>query len=173
MNPVLHPRHRRFLWLDQGLVGFGINLGINYGIARAIFGSMAVVPLTGDPSLVTDTLVTAFVLPFLVALIVGWIVRFEVGRGKLPRPDWAREQWPLLRWLPAHTGRRALVLGGTGVLLFGLPLSWALASVFPQGLDPAVWCWLKGLIAGVLAVWVGPVAALAMLGDLSERSATD
>ncbi len=165
---MLDPRHKRFLWLDQGVVGFAINVGINYGIARVVFGPLAVVPPTGDPSLATDTLVTAFVLPFLVALIVGWVTRAQVKQGKLPVPTWTREDWPLLRALPDHTGRRALVFGGVGVLVFGVPLSWLLAELYPQGLDPAPWCWLKGLIAGVLAAWVGPLSALATLGDLSK-----
>jgi hypothetical protein len=168
---TLHPLHKRFLWLDQGVVGFAINVGINYGIARVVFGSLKVVPPTGDPSLATDTLVTAFVLPFLVALIVGWVTRSQVKAGKLPVPDWTRADWPLLRWLPDHTGRRAMVLGGIGVLVFGIPLSWLLGEVYPQGMDPAAWCWLKGLIAGVLAAWVGPLSALATLGDLGSAGA--
>jgi hypothetical protein len=173
MPPSLDSQHFRFLWLDQGIVGFAINLGINYGIARVIFGSLTVVPATGDPSLTTDTLVTAFVLPFLVALIVGWVVRHQVEKGKLPLPDWTRADWPMLAWMPDHSGRRAMIFGVGGVLLFGLPLSWALVHSFPQGLDPAPWCWLKGAIAGMLAVWVGPLAALAMLGDLAREARSD
>lgn len=173
MPPALHPRHRRFLWLDQGIVGFAINVGINYGIARVLFGGLEVVPPTGDPSMATDTLVTSFVLPFLVAIIVGWVVRAEVGKGKLPVPTWTRADWRVLAWLPDHSGRRALGLGALGVLIFGVPLSWGLNQAFPQGLDPASWCWLKGLIAGLLALWAGPLAALAMLGDLGQVARED
>ncbi|GEM_PF-4661458 len=169
MSLVLHPKHRRFLWLDQGIVGFAINLGINYGIARVIFGGLDMVPASGDPSMATDTLVTAFVLPFLVALIVGWVTRAQVAQDRLPLPDWGREDLALLARLPDHTGRRALLLGAVGVLVFGVPLSWLLAELYPQGMDPGSWCWLKGVIAGVLAAWVGPLSALATLGDLGAQ----
>ncbi len=169
---ALHPTHRRFLWFDQGVVGFVINVAINYGIARVIFGPFEVVPLLGDPSMVTDTVVTAFVLPFLVALIVGWITRAQVKQGKLPVPDWTRAERRWLSKLPQHTGRRALVLGAIGVVAIGFPLTQALVTAFPEGLAPRPWCWLKGGIAGVLAVWVGPVAALATLGDLGGEGGT-
>ncbi len=161
----LDPRHRRHLWLDQGVVGFVLNLLINYGIARLIFGKLDVVPVTGDPSMVNDTIATAFILPYLLCWIVTWVVRVQVREGKLPVAEWERSERRLVAWLPARTGWRALALGLAGAVLLGVPLAVGLGVLFPEGLATGPWCWWKGGIAGGIAVVVGPLVALGALGD--------
>ena len=65
----LSSEHRRFLIVDQ-VIGAGIiNFILNAGIAWAIARALTRVPLWGNPSIANDTVATAFLLPFIPALL--------------------------------------------------------------------------------------------------------
>ena len=75
--------HRRFLLVDQGLVPFALNFVLNGAIAYALFRSAKSVPFLGQSSIVGDTLVTSFLLPFATCLIVTGLIHKQVTQGKV------------------------------------------------------------------------------------------
>src|SRR3990172_10008910 len=88
--------HRRFLLVDQGVAPAIFNFVLNGAIAWLLFHSAASVPLWGPSSVAIDTLITAFLLPFLTCLIVSGIVDRQVARGRIPRLP--SVQVPLAAW---------------------------------------------------------------------------
>ena len=66
---MLSDRHKRFLIIEQGIVPTIFNFVVNGIICWTLFRTAELVPLWGESSVGIDLLVTAFVLPFLTALI--------------------------------------------------------------------------------------------------------
>ena len=75
--------HRRFLLVDQGLVPFALNFVLNGAIAYALFRSAKSVPFLGQSSIVGDTLVTSFLLPFATCMIVTGLIHKQIVAGKV------------------------------------------------------------------------------------------
>jgi hypothetical protein len=160
--------HYRYLWLEQGIGAAIFNVVVSAGIAWLLFRPLDVVPLWGPQSIAGDTIATCFFLPFLTCLIVTRLAHREVRRGRLPAPRWRRTSHPVLRRLPAGTGRRAVVLGVLGVLLVA-PVTIALLDAANIGaLGFTGFVSFKALYAGVLGAAVTPVVALAALGDAED-----
>ena len=89
-------QHRRFLVVEEVLGSTIVNFLLNAGIAWYLFRKAESVPLWGASSIGVDTLVTAFVLPVLTALIATFIVRRQVMRGKLlpiPADEIGSSRW--------------------------------------------------------------------------------
>lgn len=114
----------------------------------------------GEHSFVIDIIATAFILPFIVALIVIPIQRKKIRQDKLPavQLDTQRLLQRLLKDLPNSTFVNAILFGLAGVLLFA-PLSlfsfWVLAI---EQIQPNNYAVFKGIWAGLIAaVLVGPM----------------
>jgi hypothetical protein len=93
-------------------------------------------------------------------LVVTPLVRKRVQAGSLAALEWTRDTHPALGWLPAGTGKRALVLGVVCALVVG-PLSvWALGEL--EVGDLAFWSFVgfKAAFAAALALVVTPVISL-------------
>lgn len=164
-RPALTPAHRRHLWLQQGVFAVVLNFVINYGLAWALFRDHPLVALRGDPSMTTDTVITAVLLPIILALVITSGIRRDVARGKLAPPSWRRPAHPAVAWLPDKTWRRGGRLGLMALVVTGVPLIGALHLWAPEGLALSTWLWVKAGYAGVLAGLLAPVLALAALGD--------
>lgn len=168
---TLSPAHRRFLLIDQGLAPALFNLALNAGIAWLLFSSMHVVPLWGQSSIAGDTLGTAFILPFMTALIVSRTVRGQVSRGRVP-PLPRRPAGGLLSRLAAcPPWRRGALLGLAGVLAGALPVVGIFTLAGPHELALHAFLWFKAGFAAVLAAAVTPPigwAALLAASPLAE-----
>jgi hypothetical protein len=165
----LSERHRRFLWIEQGVVPGVFNLVLNAGIAWLLFRSLAEVPLWGESSVGIDLLATGFLLPFLTCVIVSSLVARGVRDGKVPPLPSA--QLPHSQWFRRSASARGAALGIAGVLFGALPIVWALslgqAQPFPFGhfvLFKAVW-------AAMLALMVTPVVGWWALANASRAQA--
>src|SRR4030095_788009 len=121
---LMSPRHRRYLLLDQGIGAGILNLLLNAGIAWLLFRGMESVPLWGQQSIAGDTIGTAFVLPFLTALIASAVVRSQVRSGYVPAV--ALSARSVLARLPRSLARRGVVLGLICIVVTGLPTAAAL-----------------------------------------------
>ena len=156
----MSPHHLRFLLLEQGIGSAVFNFVLNGGIAWLLFRGFERVPLWGQQSIAGDTIGTCFFLPFFTALIVTPLVRRRVTAGSVGALDWTRETHPPLGWLPAGTGKRALVLGLASAVILG-PLSvWVLGRV---GVDElAFWPFVgfKAAFAAALALVVTPLISI-------------
>lgn len=112
----------------------------------------------GQHSFVIDLFATAFILPFIVALIIVPIQRRKVSQQKLPAMELnaANRLQGIISRLPNSLFINALLFGVVGALLF-TPLAllgfWALAIEQIQPINYAIFkgCW-AGLMAAVLVV---------------------
>lgn len=160
---------RRFLIVDQGIVGGVINFVVNGAIAWYLFRAMAQVPMTGgSQNILGDVVGTFFLLPLIVCLIVTPLVRRQVRSGKLAALNWDRATHWLYRHMPASSFMRGLVLGVACTIVLGLPLFGLMAAFGITSM--AYWDFVitKGVYAGVLAAIISPVIAFAALGDQLE-----
>lgn len=152
--------HRRYLLVEQGL-GPGIfNLVVNALIAWALFRDLAVVPFWGQQSIAGDTFATSFLLPLLTCLIVTPTARRHVRHGKVAALGWTRDSHPLLAWLPAGTGARAVVLGVLCAAVAAPLALLVLRALEVSALAFGRFVFFKASYAAVLALLVTPVIAL-------------
>ena len=80
------PGHRQYL-LGQTMVGAVINLLLNGAIGYLAYRDLPRIPLFGARSVSADLVVTAFLLPLLVCLIVAPLTRSDVRKGKVAPAD--------------------------------------------------------------------------------------
>lgn len=168
---TLSARHRRLLWLDQGIGSAVFNFLLNAGIAWLLFHSAEVVPLWGQSSIAGDTLATAFILPLLTSLIVSRMVAGQVAAGHIPPLAGP----PGSRFLALLAGRGALgcglLLGAAGMLAAATPVILWFQWAGPRALDLGAFLWFKASFAAALAAVVTPVIGLAALLRASARTA--
>ncbi|MFW6093245.1 MAG: hypothetical protein ACODAC_04670 [Pseudomonadota bacterium] len=164
---------RRFLLVDQCLVGGAINFVLNAAIVWYLFRALEQVPMTGgSQNILGDVVGTFFLLPLILGLIVTGLVRRQVRSGKLAALQWDRTSHPLYRRLPASSFPRALILAIVCTILLGLPLFGLAAALGVTSVPYWDFVVAKGTYSGALAAAVGPVVAYAALGDPGPDEAT-
>jgi hypothetical protein len=162
---MLSDRHKRFLIIEQGVVPTIFNFVVNGLICWTLFRTAELVPLWGESSVGIDLLVTAFVLPFLTALIVSAIVSRELHAGKLP--PLSSDQLPLSGWFKRSSFVRGLLLGICGVIFAAIPLIWALDLGQAQPFTVSSFILFKAVWAGLLAMIFTPLVAWWALANAS------
>ncbi len=164
---------RRFLLVDQCIVGGAINFVVNAAIAWYLFRAMQQVPMTGgSQNVLGDVIGTFFLLPLAVCLIVTPLVRRQVRSGKLAALHWDRTAHPWYRRLPVSSLMRGLQLGVASTVVLGLPLFGLMAAFGVTSMTYWDFVIVKGIYSGVLAAVVSPVIAYAALGDQVEVATT-
>jgi hypothetical protein len=159
----LNPELRRFLFVGQTIAPFIVNALVNGAIAWAVYRGLAALPLWGDKSIGGDALVTSFLLPLIICLIVTPLIRAMAKQGKAPAFDGALGGW--LRIFQRSLFLRSLVFGVASTVVLG-GIAVALLTVFGvQSLDFNAFIVWKTLYAGALAAIVTPVIALVALAD--------
>lgn len=140
------------------LVSGGSNTVFNGVIAWLLLRGGGNLTLTGEHSFAVDILATAFILPFIVTLIVIPINQRKLAAEKISAVTLDSGRWleaALLRF-PAGLGGRALYFGLASMLLFGpvtlLPL-WALGI---HEFTPIAYSIFKGFWAGTMAALLTP-----------------
>jgi hypothetical protein len=155
------------------------------GLSNAFFnGIIAWLMLSGEPdrtwlgssSFAVDLVLTGFLLPMIVALIVIPIQQSKAGKGKVGRLVLNNQSFlsRLTRSLPSSTFRSSLVFGSIGALIIA-PLT--LANFWLLGVEniattnyiffKAAW---TGLLAAVLVV---PIVVYALNSTGSQDLNTD
>jgi hypothetical protein len=163
MPATLLRAHRRFLVVDELIGSSVVNFVINGAIAWIVFHGAARV---ARASLVGDTLVTAFVLPFLTALIVPVVVRVQLAVGKLPPLALDGDARPA--WLPHSNAARGALLGAAAVAIVGAPAAMAMALLAPAQLSLHGFIWCKAAFAASLGALVTPPVGWWALVDASR-----
>jgi hypothetical protein len=169
MTATMSRQHLRFLVVEEVIGSTIVNFLLNAGIAWYLFRRAPSVPMWGASSIAVDTLVTAFVLPVLTALIATFIVRQQVRRGKLlpiPADDIGSS-----RWLARPGWQRGVGLGVASVVLVAAPLVVALTLIGPAQLSSAHFIWFKGSFAAGLGALVTPLLGWWALADASRAFA--
>jgi len=167
----LSAAQHKYLVHDQ-IIGAGIfNLLLNAGLAWLSFRHHKVVPMTGDPSIVGDTIGTALILPLVVCLIASPLVRKAIKAGKVDALSASSRVRSMVLWLPRWSFFRGLVLGLIGVAWFAPPLLLLFKLAGVENMSVGGYVVVKALFAGALAAAVSPVMALYVLSTTAPAPA--
>jgi len=163
----LTSEQRRFLWLGQSPVGFGINVVLAGAIGWAMFRGTGTIPLWGESSIGGDTLGTSFFLPLISCMIVTPLVRSQVRKGATSAFTGALASW--LRPFQVSVPARAVALGFVSLALGGGGAVALLSVLRVEAFGFAAFLGWKVLYAGVLGALVSPAIALLALADRPRR----
>ena len=108
---------------------------------------------TGQGNFVGDIIATAFILPFIVALIVIPLQKKKLASGKLQAIDFGSTSalQSLVNRMPASTWKLGVIFGLIGALIFA-PLLLALVHIAGiEQFSPLNYAIFKGVWAGALA----------------------
>ena len=155
---------QRYL-VEQAVSGGLVNLLLNGALAWLLYHDLTVVPLEGQRSINGDTVVTAFLLPVLIALIVMPIARGQLRAGRVTPLAWPSAGLPMLRLLPARPLGSGLLLAALSMLLVAMPLLWVLRALNVEGLRFWEFVAFKSLGAALLAGGVTPIVAARAIGE--------
>ncbi|MGV2870685.1 hypothetical protein [Colwellia sp. E150_009] len=150
--------HFKYIFINQGVVASIFNFLLNGLIAWLVFGSLDLIPSWGDPSVGVDIIVTAFLLPYLITVIVSAIVKKEVIHHKAPKlviPSIAQTKWLLVS--PLKFG---IFMGGLGLFFFALPLIWVLNIAGLEFVSSEKFIIFKGGWTAIMALLFTPIVAL-------------
>jgi hypothetical protein len=141
-----------------------VNAAINGGLAWYLFKAKPVLLLWGSEGFGADIMVTAFIMLFIVALIVVPIFRRKAQLGNISA-TWDNGRWlhRQLQRLPHSLLGIAIIFGLVGMLVFVPPTLLVLSVSNITELTPAQYAIFKGCWAGSLAaVMVGSMIRLAV-----------
>jgi hypothetical protein len=147
------------------LVGGVSNTIFNGIIAWLLLKSGPALAWGGDHSFAVDVIATAFILPFIVALIVIPLQRGKLNKGKLEPIHLGAGSFMqrMADRLPAGTFKSALIFGLVGMCVIA-PLT--LLGFYVLGVEqvsPLSYSIFKGIWAGLMAaVLVVPMVLLAL-----------
>jgi hypothetical protein len=152
---ALSAAHRRLLLVDCAVGASVFNFALNAAIAWLLFRPLAHVPLWGESSVAGDTLITAFLLPFLTCLIVSRTLHRQVSSGRVARLEGA--DLPLAGWSKRSPLARGALLGAASVALAAVPLVAALGFAGFAGFGLWPFIAFKASFAACLAAVVTPL----------------
>jgi hypothetical protein len=160
--------HRRWLLLNTIVIAAIVNAALSALIAWVSAANedeipLWAVPLVEGPSLITDTVGTFFILPFLTTLIVTTVVWHELREGRLA--PLSRRSAGLLSRLPRTRVRRGAYFGAICMLVFGPPAALVLALQDPGDVSVGDFVLYKAVFGVVLGAIVTPPIALAAMTD--------
>ena len=147
-----------------------INFLVNGLIAWIIYGRTPTIPIA---TLIVDTLLTCFLIPFLTCLVVVSVVWQLVRQGDLSAVSWSRDDFWWLRWLPDRKWVRALATGLAIAVLGTLIITGLLLLLGIESTVGSIFVWFKAAYTVVLTVLISPFLALASLGDVSASVVND
>lgn len=156
---ALTASHRRFLLVDQSIVPFAFNFVLNGAIAYAIFRSAESVPFLGQSSIVGDTLITSFLLPFLTCLIVTGLVQKQVAAGTLLALASTPQRGLGAFFAERGKAIRGALLGVAAMALLAAPVLLVLSVSGVEALGRDTFLWFKAGYAGAIAAIVQPAIA--------------
>jgi hypothetical protein len=168
----LSDAQRKYLVREQIIGGALVNGVLNGVLAWLTFRKHAVVPMTGDPSLLNDVLATAVVMPLAICLIATPLVRKAIQAGKVePLSAAATPARTMLLWLPEHSLLRGLVLAFAALATCAPLLLGSLLVFGVHDLSVTGFAAIKFFYAAIVAGLVSPIIALYVLVNPQPRAA--
>jgi hypothetical protein len=164
------PAHRRWIVVNSILISAAWNLLVNGFVAWVMSAGHHRVPLwsaplVGGPNLLTGTLGTLFLLPFLTCVGVTIAVRKAQKDGVLDRLEPHQRGPAWLAKLPESMWRRSARLGLL-VLLLGAPVAIPVLAIgFSGGISRGAYIGYSALSGLVLGLVVTSFIALAAMGS--------
>src|SRR3954451_15068597 len=160
---------RRWLVGNAGLVTAAINVVLNAGPALLATRDRDHVPLwtmpfTGGTGVVTDTLGTLIILPFVTTILCTAAVWRDRRAGRLDRARLPERLTPLLL-RPRRRAPRGAVFAVVSVALLAVPAAALLAAAAPDGLDRGPFVVYKTVLGVALGLVVTPLIAARAMAD--------
>jgi hypothetical protein len=160
--------HRRWLFLNAIVIAAVANAGLSALIA---WGSAAnedeipmwAAPLVEGPSLVTDTVGTFFILPFLTTLAITTAVWHELREGRIA--PLSKRSSGILARLPKTRIRRGAYFGLITMLVLAPPAVLVLLLRDPGDVSVGDFVLFKAIFGVILGAIVTPPIALAAMTD--------
>jgi hypothetical protein len=149
----------------EAMVGGVSNTVFNGVIAWLLLKNGAPLAWTGASSFVIDVCATAFLLPFIVALIVIPLQKGKLAKGKLAVIDLGGQSrvQQLVEKMPDSTFANALLFGLAGLCLIAPLTLLAFNLLGVVEVSPLHYAIFKGLWAGLMAaVLVLPMVLVAL-----------
>ena len=161
----------RFWLVDQFLVPIGLNFAISWGLAWALYGSTAVIPLWGVESVASDMLGTSLVLPWVNCVINSAVLKRHMRLGRVPSVGLDGTRWPW-RLAPKSVVRRGFVLALLCLLFVALPTLGVLDLSGLKHVERRTCLALNASYAALLAALTSPVIAVVVISGQSLRRAS-
>lgn len=162
----LSASQRHWIVVNALAVAAVINAFLNGVIAWASARGTDEVPFfaaTGETSVITDSLGTLFVLPFITCLLLTTVIRRELREGKL---EPAAIVFPVE--LAASRLLRGMSFGALTLSLLGLPVALVLVLSGVGDMSPDGFVAYKAVFGAVLGAIVTPVIAAWAMADPVE-----
>jgi hypothetical protein len=128
-------------------------------------------PAYGSVSMVTDTIWMTLFLGLFLSFFETQITYEEVVRKKIVKiPDWDRKSIPIIKHFPDNPFWRSVFFAICTFAIF-LPLFIGIIYLLQIESLP-FWHWVvfKGLYAGFMAMFLGPIVRITALGDKKYTS---
>ena len=159
---------KRYLMVEQSFKPALINLILNGLIAWVVFRSAVRMTFWSESAIGTDLLLTAFLLPFIVAMVNLRVVANKARKGELV---WFNE----LSFTNSGLSRRSIlflsvILGCVGVIVFAGPALLVLPWFWPEPLQLWDYVVFKSVWAAVLAALICPIIAVWALQRAGQRN---
>lgn len=157
----------------ESMINFLSNAFFNGVIAWLLLRGGSDLTMWGEHSFAIDLMATAFILLFIVTLIVIPLQRRKVRRGDIEGIHWQNEVClhRQLKRFPASLWRCGCLFGLIGLLLF-IPIT--LLPMMGLGINhftPDSYALFKGVWAGLLAaVMMGPMILLGLAVKIPDKS---
>lgn len=160
--------HRRWLFLNTILIAAVANAALNALIAWISAANedeipLIAAPLIEGPSLITDTVGTFFILPFLTTLVITTVVWHELREGRIA--PLSKRTSGILANLPPTRVRRGAYFGLITMLVLSPPAVLALVIRDPGDVSVSDFVIFKAIFGVVLGLIVTPPIALAAMTD--------
>jgi len=144
----------------ERLVNGGTNTFFNGGIAWLSLKGKGLLLLAGSGSFAIDIIATAFILPFIVTLIVIPMQKRKANKGKIARftPNSAYAVERLAASFPKSLWLSAAYFGLIGMLIIAPITLLGIIAVGADSFTPEAYSIFKGIWAGAMAaLLVGPM----------------
>ncbi|WP_345335637.1 hypothetical protein [Ferrimonas pelagia] len=139
-----------------------LNVVLNAGISWMLLKGGETLIWGGDKGFVGDLLATAFLMPFIVTLIMIAVQRKKVRAGKRDAValNTGAPLMSLLARFPRSLFKNGLLFGGAGMLILAPITLLGLWIVGVETFSPGTYSVFKGLWAGVIAGILVPMMIL-------------
>ena len=155
---------RRYL-VEQEIISIVLNFAINVFVAWFLFRNLKPVPLWGDLSIMGDTIVTCFVLPFFVCGGLTKQIKKHVEKKKVAPIKWSALDGGILSFLPRHYILRSITMGILSMAIIVPPTFATFETLGVSQMTFSDFVVFKSCFATVLAAVLTPLIIIRALRD--------
>ena len=160
---ALSKRHKKFLFIENGLGPIISNIFINGAVIHQVFKNQAFI---NWETAQIDLISTAFLLPFITVILAALFIPKQIKSGKLPTLTSRKFNYP--SWLPSNLFVMGLIIG-----IIVMALTWLVCICLPfnetSQFEHMNYVYFKAGWAGFIILFVAPTIGWWMLLKHSKR----